>query len=149
MTKSSIRLQSEPFARFATAPLCVRRSRTISDFGMLRALAALAISANSPSATLTVRVFIWRGTTAFPLRPSPNLRSNRSWRTKPLACVRSPRQTKENAIASILHPSPPQSLRRRSTTVFRCRPFLARQSESIALSPASCRRRGAWPGLSH
>src|SRR5216110_530025 len=58
MTKSSIRRQREPARRFAIAALCVNRSRTISDFGRLRARAALAISENNPSVTFTVRVFI-------------------------------------------------------------------------------------------
>jgi len=43
------------------ANLWVSRSRTISDLGRLRALAAFEISAKSPSAIFTVSVFIPRG----------------------------------------------------------------------------------------
>ena len=53
ITKSSIRLQSELLGAADRASL----SRTIADFEILRAFAALAISAKSGSGSLTVSVF--------------------------------------------------------------------------------------------
>ena len=60
ITRSCIRLQSElhrPFAPAGPAP-CARRSRTTSDFEILRAVASPAISKKSGFGNFTVKVFM-------------------------------------------------------------------------------------------